>query len=215
MIISPETPAWYSPTSIRNCPPFHITPNNTKIHMNDTINFPYGAYHYYCALGNAQHLQKPYSSCDPYSNPQAQELVQLLLHPIWAEYGYRTKHGEDWVGDGRIGNSMSVDFPVDFTSIRYVIYKLYTSVIKLKKMNGYDFIPLQDPGTTPARRIWTSLDVGTEIFVTDKAEVAEWTLSNFDVILNHFLKNLWNIEKCKLPRRIRPSTNEFALKPKV
>lgn len=42
---------------------------------------------------------------------------------------------------------------------------------------------LQDPGTTPARRIWTSLDVGTEIFVSDKDEVAEWTLSDFDVIL--------------------------------
>lgn len=42
---------------------------------------------------------------------------------------------------------------------------------------------LQDPGTSPARRIWTSLDVGTEIFVSDKDEVAEWTLSDFDVIL--------------------------------
>ncbi|KAG9142851.1 hypothetical protein Leryth_005589 [Lithospermum erythrorhizon] len=40
-----------------------------------------------------------------------------------------------------------------------------------------------DPGTTPARRIWTSLDVGTEIFVSEKEEVAEWTLSDFDVIL--------------------------------
>ncbi|KAL2537309.1 Uncharacterized protein Fot_18700 [Forsythia ovata] len=84
---------------------------------------------------------------------------------------------------GELGNSMSVDFPVDFTSTRYVIYKLYTSVIKLKKMNGYDFIPLLDLGTIPARRIWTSLDVGIEIFVTDKAEVVEWTLCNFDVIL--------------------------------
>lgn len=44
-------------------------------------------------------------------------------------------------------------------------------------------MPLQDPGTAPARRIWTSLDVGTEIFVSNKDEVAEWTLSDFDVIL--------------------------------
>lgn len=41
---------------------------------------------------------------------------------------------------------------------------------------------LQDPGSSPARRIWTSLDVGTEIFVSDKDEIAEWTLSDFDVI---------------------------------
>lgn len=42
---------------------------------------------------------------------------------------------------------------------------------------------LQDPGTQPARRIWTSIDVGTEIFVSKKDEVAEWTLSEFDVLL--------------------------------
>lgn len=42
---------------------------------------------------------------------------------------------------------------------------------------------LQDPGTPPARRIWTSTDVGTEIFVSDKDEMAEWTLSDFDVLI--------------------------------
>lgn len=44
---------------------------------------------------------KPVSTCDPYSNPQAQEIVQLLPHPIWAEYGYPTKKGHGWVGDAR------------------------------------------------------------------------------------------------------------------
>lgn len=44
---------------------------------------------------------------------------------------------------------------------------------------------MQDPGTTPAKRIWTSIDTGTEIFVSDKDEVAEWTLSDYDVILTH------------------------------
>lgn len=41
---------------------------------------------------------------------------------------------------------------------------------------------LQDPGTPPTRRIWTSIDMGTEIFVNDKEELAEWTLSDFDVL---------------------------------
>ncbi|KAL8040796.1 hypothetical protein ABFX02_10G122600 [Erythranthe guttata] len=158
MIINPQTAAWCSPTNIGNCPPYHITPNNTKILRNDTKNFPYGAYHYYCAPGNAQHLEKPYSTCDPYSNPQAQELVQLLPHPIWEEYGYPTKQGHGWVGDGR-----NWELDVGRLSSRLYFY--------------------QDPGTAPARRIWTSLDVGTEIFVTDQEEVAEWTLSDFDVII--------------------------------
>ncbi|KAJ6710163.1 hypothetical protein OIU74_011122 [Salix koriyanagi] len=101
MIINPETPAWCSPTNLGNCPPYHITPNDTKIYRNDTANFPYGAYHYYCAPENALFLEKPVSTCDPYSNPQAQELVQLLPHPIWADYGYPTKQGDGWVGDAR------------------------------------------------------------------------------------------------------------------
>lgn len=101
MIINPETPAWCSPTGLGNCPPFHITPDNRKIFRNDTVNFPYSAYHYYCAPGNAQHLEQPVSTCDPYSNPQAQEIVQLLPHPIWGEYGYPIKKGDGWVGDAR------------------------------------------------------------------------------------------------------------------
>jgi len=47
----------------------------------------------------------------------------------------------------------------------------------------FSFHVMQDPGTPPARRVWTSLDSGTEIFISDKDEVAEWTLSEFDVIL--------------------------------
>ncbi|OWM79730.1 uncharacterized protein LOC116205068 isoform X2 [Punica granatum] len=158
MIINPETPAWCSPKGLQNCPPYHITPDDRKIYRNDTKNFPYGAYHYYCVPGNAKHLEEPYSICDPYSNPQAQELVQLLPHPIWAEYGYPTKQGDGWVGDSR-----TWELDVGGLSSRLYFY--------------------QDPGTKPARRIWTSIDMGTEIFVSNQDEVAEWTLSDFDVLL--------------------------------
>lgn len=49
---------------------------------------------------------------------------------------------------------------------------------------------VQDPDTPPAKRIWTSLDTGTEIFVSNKDEIAEWTLSDFDVILTQPGTNL-------------------------
>lgn len=101
MIINPQTQAWCSPTNLNACPPYHITPKDKKIYRNDTANFPYGAYHYYCSPGNAMHLEQPVSTCDPYSNPQAQELVQIVPHPIWAEYGYPSKQGEGWIGDPR------------------------------------------------------------------------------------------------------------------
>lgn len=158
MIINPATPAWCSPSGLGNCPPYHITPDNKKIFRNDTANFPYGAYHYYCAPGNAQHLEQPVSTCDPYSNPQAQEIVQLLPHPIWEEYGYPTKQGDGWVGDAR-----TWELDVGGLSSRLYFY--------------------QDPGSPPARRVWTSLDTGTEIFVSNQDEVAEWTISDFDVLV--------------------------------
>lgn len=157
MIINPDTPAWCSATAQGNCPPYHITPDDTVIYRNDTGRFPYAAYHYYCAPGNARFPEPPYSTCDPYSNPQAQELVQLLPHPVWSDYGYPKKQGDGWIGDAR-----SWELNVGALSQRLYFY--------------------QDPGSHPARRQWPSLDVGTEIFVSDKEEVAQWTLSDFDVI---------------------------------
>ncbi|KAL2935027.1 Endo-1 4-beta-xylanase A [Bienertia sinuspersici] len=158
MIINPETQAWCGPTSIKNCPPYHITPNNTKIHRTDTAHFPYGAYHYYCRPGNAKHPEEPSDACDAYSNPQPQEILQLLPHPIWADYGYPTKQGQGWEG-----KPTTWDLDVGGLSSRLYFY--------------------QDPGTKPAKRIWTSIDMGTEIFVSDKDEVAEWTVSDFDVVI--------------------------------
>ncbi|MQL95599.1 hypothetical protein Taro_028265 [Colocasia esculenta] len=158
MIINPDTPAWCSPSGLWNCPPYHIDAHDRKIYRNDTANFPYSAYHYYCVPGNAKHLEKPYSLCDPYSNPQAQEIVQIIPHPVWAPYGYPSKAGEGWVGDPR-----TWELDVGGLSSRLYFY--------------------QDPGTPPAKRRWTSIDVGTEIFISNKDEIAEWSLSSFDILM--------------------------------
>ena len=42
---------------------------------------------------------------------------------------------------------------------------------------------MQDPGTEPARRVWSSLNVGTEIYVSPEGVTAEWTVSDFDVLV--------------------------------
>lgn len=45
---------------------------------------------------------------------------------------------------------------------------------------------MQDPGTKPVERHWPSIDLGTEIYISDVGQVAEWTVSNFDIIMpNH------------------------------
>jgi hypothetical protein len=60
--------------------------------------------------------------CDPYSNPQAQEIVQLLPHPEWAVHGYPAKKGDGWVGDSR---TWTLD--VGALSNRLYFYQVYSS----------------------------------------------------------------------------------------
>ncbi|XP_050290143.1 uncharacterized protein LOC126728343 [Quercus robur] len=157
MIINPNASAWCQAKSLNACPPYYTFPNGTRIHRNDTTNFPYAAYHLHCSPGNAEHLEAPYSLCDPYSNPQPQEILQILPHPVWGEYGYPTKQGEGWIGDPR-----TWELDVGRLSQSLFFY--------------------QDPGTPPARRQWMSVDLGTEIF-KDPDQVAEWTGSDFDILV--------------------------------
>ncbi|KAL9173504.1 hypothetical protein ABFS82_03G119400 [Erythranthe guttata] len=158
MIINPSTTNWCSPNKLESCPPHHITINGEKIHRNDTSRFPYSAYHLYCAPGNADYLEKPYDICDPYSNPQAQELVQILPHPEWAPHGYPKRKGDGWIGDPRT-------------------WELDTGALS-NRLYFY-----QDPGTKPAKRVWTSINVGTEIYISPSGVTAEWTVSDFDVLV--------------------------------
>lgn len=52
-----------------------------------------------------------------------------------------------------------------------------------------DHFFLQDPGTKPARRVWSSINVGTEIYVSRAGETAEWTVSDFDVLVPEDIAN--------------------------
>ncbi|KAL8482442.1 hypothetical protein ACS0TY_028570 [Phlomoides rotata] len=158
MIINPATTSWCSPEKLASCPPYHISSTGEMIRRNETSRFPYSAYHLYCAPGNGKYLEKPYDICDPYSNPQAQELVQILPHPEWAVHGYPKSKGDGWVGDPR-----TWELDTGALSSRLYFY--------------------QDPGTKPARRVWTSINVGTEIYVSSSGVTAEWTLSDFDVLV--------------------------------
>eukprot|EP00252_Welwitschia_mirabilis_P013197 TRINITY_DN29117_c0_g1_i1.p1 TRINITY_DN29117_c0_g1~~TRINITY_DN29117_c0_g1_i1.p1 ORF type:complete len:518 (-),score=74.88 TRINITY_DN29117_c0_g1_i1:219-1772(-) len=156
MIINPDVTSSCKPYNLASCPPYHITCHGTKIYRNDTLNFPYSAYHLYCAPGNAKFLEEPYDICDPYSNPQPQELVQLLPHPEWGVHGFPSHKGAGWIGDPR-----TWELDVGALSSRLYFY--------------------QDPGTAPAKRIWLSINVGTEVYITEKDETAEWSVSDFDV----------------------------------
>ncbi|XP_022149996.1 uncharacterized protein LOC111018276 isoform X2 [Momordica charantia] len=158
MIINPETTSRCKPSNLQACPPYHVSAAGEKIYRNETSRFPYSAYHLYCSPGNAMHLEKPYDICDPYSNPQAQELVQILPHPEWAVHGYPKKQGDGWIGDPR-----TWELDVGALSNRLYFY--------------------QDPGTKPARRVWKSINVGAEIYISEGGVTAEWSVSDFDVLV--------------------------------
>lgn len=158
MIINPNTASWCRPTALSQCPPYHVdAKTNRRIYRNDTAHFPYAAYHLYCVPPNAKFAEPPFSVCDPYSNPQPQELMQLLPHPEWAVHGYPSTKGQGWVGDP---TTWTLD--VGGLSQRLYFY--------------------QDPNTPPAPRKWTSIDVGTEIYISQQPETAEWIVSDFDVL---------------------------------
>ncbi|KAF6145441.1 hypothetical protein GIB67_032564 [Kingdonia uniflora] len=157
MIINPNTDSWCRPDSLAECPPYHTLPNGTRIHRTDKKNYPYGAYHMYCAPGNAKYLEEPYNTCDEYSNPQSQEILQILPHPAWGEYGYPTKKGQGWIGDPQT-------WELDVGRLSQALH-FY-----------------QDPGTEPVKRFWPSIDLGTEIYISSN-EIAEWTVSDFDIIV--------------------------------
>ncbi|GER25421.1 biotin carboxyl carrier protein of acetyl-CoAcarboxylase [Striga asiatica] len=113
----------------------------------------------WCRLDNLVSCP-PYHSfdiCDPYSNPQAQELVQNLPHPEWVVHGYPEKKEEGWVDDPRT-------------------WKLYTGAGLSSRLYFY-----HDPGTKPATLVWSSLNVGTEIYVRPVGSTTEWTVSDFHV----------------------------------
>ena len=73
---------------------------------------------------------------------------------------------------------MSYSHPVS-----YLCFTGHDKFMCLTSLISLVLCVVQDPGTPAAKRVWTSIDTGTEIFVSDKDEVAEWTLSDFDVIL--------------------------------
>ncbi|KAL3641465.1 hypothetical protein CASFOL_016433 [Castilleja foliolosa] len=152
MIINPSTGSSCHPDNLGACPPHHNSTTGEIIHRTNKTAFPYSAYHYYCGPGNGE------GTCDPYSNPQAQELVQILPDPEWAPHGYPADQKDvGWESGPR-----TWELDTGALSSRLYFY--------------------QDPGTTPATRVWRSINCGTEIYF-GKPVTAEWSVSDFDVFV--------------------------------
>lgn len=64
----------------------------------------------------------------------------------------------------------------------FIVCILFTTLNYMLLGSQVSVLFLQDPGTPPARRQWPSIDLGTEIY-KDPNQVAEWTVSDFDIIV--------------------------------
>jgi hypothetical protein len=101
-ITNPVIPENCSPKNQGACPPYHVLTDGSLVYRNNTSLFPYQCYHLYCAPPGSN--EPGSGSCDPYSNPVPQELVQILPCSEWEGTGFPTVLGEGWVGDDRLWN---------------------------------------------------------------------------------------------------------------
>ena len=95
-------------------------------------------------------------ACDAYSNPNPQELVQLLPCEGWSQWGF-PHPGEGWVGDAR-------QWEMDVGGLVNTHLYFYSS------------------GSAPSIRRWVSMEVGPEVF--QPMQTAEWSISHWDITVN-------------------------------
>ena len=143
------------------CPPSHMKIDGTLVYRNDTKKFPYECYSGWCPPPN---LPGTSFSCDPYSNPAPQELVQILPCDEWGVHGFPTKKGQGWVGDGRT-------WDLDVGALGARVY--FSGQNPDEKQGGYS-------------RQWISFEVGPEMTyqptVDKKIPMQWWEVSKWDVL---------------------------------
>ena len=89
------------PDNQRACPPYHTDADTgMRVYRNNTAQFPYECYYLYCRAPNDNNVDSA-GACDPYSNPNPQELMQLLPCSQWGRHGFPSHPGQGWLGDTR------------------------------------------------------------------------------------------------------------------
>jgi len=110
----------------------------------------------YCAAPGV-HLPGT-DTCDPYSNPNPQELIQLLPCDEWTVHGF-PKRGEGWIGDGR---KWTLDVGALVSRLYY-----YVNSTNVDDINHH----------------WVSVEIGPEVF-QDNA-IIEWEIADFNIVTSN------------------------------
>lgn len=175
-ITNPTVKAACSATSQTTCPPYHARFDGSVVWRNDTANFPYSCYHLYCSPpGAPQFPGFPTGTCDPFSNPNPQELQQVLPCAEWAPHGFPSVPGQGWVGDDRLWH-------LDAGGLAARLFLTGTE----PALRGAP--PMTAPGSQGVAawpglgRTWVSFEVGPEQYGLS-SEMVRWEVSEWDVQL--------------------------------
>ena len=164
--IRPTSHSACTAQSQTHCPPWHtMAATGERIYRNDTERFPYSCYLMHCYSPNDP-AAPPGEICDPYSNPNPQEILQVLPCAEWGRYGFPTAPGQGWVGEAR-------NWTLNVGALGSQVF-----------ISGKD-PPAQDsaassaaaPGTT---RRWISFEVGPEQLDAGGSMV-RWEIQGWDV----------------------------------
>jgi hypothetical protein len=106
-IIAPSVTPHCSADDQKFCPPWHImSADGARVYRNDTERFPYSCYYEHCWAPNDPAVPRDGTevTCDPFSNPNPQEIIAMLPCSEWGVHGFPTQAGEGWTGDARLWN---------------------------------------------------------------------------------------------------------------
>jgi len=169
-IVNPSVRGTCSPTNQGSCPPVHYLVDGTPVYRNQTDAFPYQCYYLWCAPPNGVAS----GGCDPYSNPNPQEIIQLLPCSEWAPHGFPSVPGEGWVGDDRLWN-------LDVGALGARLYLFGANPNEAAGRSAAVAAGL--PPYPGWGRSWISFEVGPEQMDSSGTGFVRWEVSEWDVLV--------------------------------
>eukprot|EP00040_Diaphanoeca_grandis_P012030 m.61408 g.61408 ORF g.61408 m.61408 type:complete len:530 (+) comp22977_c0_seq2:205-1794(+) len=171
-ILAPSVKARCSATHQQSCPPYHVRSSDSRtIYRNDTENFPYSCYYMHCYAPNDPNAP-PGETCDPYSNPNPQELMQMLPCDEWGEHGFPTAAGQGWIGDTRLWH-------LDVGALGSRIFLGGKEPAAITPSTPSRDL-LQNAGYPGVNRSWISFEIGPEQ-MDPSGSMVRWEIQDWDI----------------------------------
>jgi len=182
-VMAPTVKPHCSPDNQKACPPYHaLSATGERVYRNDTKRFPYSCYYMHCYAPNDPAGQGE-NICDPYSNPNPQELMQILPCSEWGMHGFPSIPGQGWVNDTRawtldVGGLGSQVFLSGAEPVSSSAPPLDGGTTASSLGGRTVALPDGFPGQT---RSWISFEIGPEQMDPAGGHMVRWEVEGWDV----------------------------------